>query len=469
MNINKNNYTSELIKKIENKNILEEEITKTITKNASKINFQYKNTKAHNILTTAIVYKRDIKTIKLIIKKSDHKNTKLNEEEKLHIFSCTIGFGTKEIIKLFINNKTDFNKQNIYKYSPLSFALICNQSLDVIKFLIDKTDFNIKYALHDYPLCVAFKKYRNFEIIKILIEKIDIYKKFYDIFFGAALMSNQNLDVVEFLLEKIEIDNKGKKFLREDHLICALEGKQNLDVIKFLFKKGDYKIKFFKSNPLCTALKNNNYNNVIMYLLKKNDIDINKKDKNGNTPLMVSLKYCYYPEDIKLFINEKTDLNFKDFFGYTPLMIALMFRYEFECIKLLINKKTDFNNINKDGNTALMIAFLFDNDLEVIKLLINNKTDFNKKNKDGESILQFALGYVFRDKIIDEIIEKSDLTQIDFRKNLLFDYIDFNVIKLLINKVKDINKKDFYGWDLLSYQFWKNRNRKIAYLLIFNH
>lgn len=106
------------------------------------------------------------------------------------------------------------------------------------------------------------------------------------------------------------------------------------------------------------------YMKVIQELLRHKDINVNEKDKDGNTPLHMSVQNnhrlyrIYYIEDyIKviegLLKHKDINVNEKDKNGNTPLHIAVE-TGNTAVIQVLINsKKADVNKKNTNGDTAL--------------------------------------------------------------------------------------------------------------------
>ena len=93
-------------------------------------------------------------------------------------------------------------------------------------------------------------------------------------------------------------------------------------------------------------------------------------------------------------INNKTEINQKNKDGYTPLMIALKNKQNENIIKLLINNKTDINQKVKDRN------ILFNKNTP-LKILLQN---YSKKSLS--SILSFF--YFVNKKVIKMIFPIID-------------------------------------------------------------
>ena len=80
--------------------------------------------------------------------------------------------------------------------------------------------------------------------------------------------------------------------------------------------------------------------------------DINTKDPDGWTPLMVAADQGKL-EVVKILLDRGADVNVKDAYGWTPLMLAL----EHEpTVRILVAKGADVNAKNSHGLTPLMLA-----------------------------------------------------------------------------------------------------------------
>jgi ankyrin repeat protein len=132
-------------------------------------------------------------------------------------------------------------------------------------------------------------------------------------------------------------------------------------------------------------------------------VDINERNKNGNTPLALAVEYKNAPV-ISFLVQRGGDIFAADVDGKTPLIKAL--DSGSELVSLLV---TDANKSFRDseGNTALHIAVLNatteslrrlpnspyakDSTLEEIKLLVEKGIDINSRNKAGDTPLSIAV------------------------------------------------------------------------------
>jgi ankyrin repeat protein len=135
-------------------------------------------------------------------------------------------------------------------------------------------------------------------------------------------------------------------------------------------------------------------------LFLKAGMNINVRDKDGNTALMLA-SMTGDPEIFNLLIGKGADINARSASGYTALMY-LSSRGDTATAKLLLKKGADVNSRSNDGDTALMLASLNGN-FEAAKLLVESGADVNARNNKGNT----ALKYSFLDSRLEELLRKA--------------------------------------------------------------
>ncbi len=123
-------------------------------------------------------------------------------------------------------------------------------------------------------------------------------------------------------------------------------------------------------------------------LLVAADADLNKEDKDGDTPLILAAVEGH-AKTVKMLIENGADLNKKDKDGGTALIYAASYGY-IKIVRELIENGADLNiQENVDGDTALILA-ASNGDKEIVDLLIKKRADLNKQNINGETALIWA-------------------------------------------------------------------------------
>lgn len=171
----------------------------------------------------------------------------------------------------------------------------------------------------------------------------------------------------------------------------------------------------------------------LMDYIINNPTEINEKNQNGLTPLMLSavnLDKDDNPKIVKLLVDRGADVNARDIDGLTTLMIVPQHLVNLDTVKLLLEHNADINAIDTSGATALSYALYWShiyNNLDTVKLLLDNGADANLdvNVKDyGDTMLMLAA-----------------------RRD------DFNLIKLLLNYGADpyiLNNKGKCLFDYLK-------------------
>jgi len=114
---------------------------------------------------------------------------------------------------------------------------------------------------------------------------------------------------------------------------------------------------------------------LIKELIKEKRVNVNMKNEDGWTAVMYAIVYDYeHTNCIRALIKAGADVNAKDKDGFTPLMIASMYGH-IDCIRELIKAGANVNLKNKNGETALMIAekYGYTNCVKELKRVLKNK------------------------------------------------------------------------------------------------
>ena len=100
--------------------------------------------------------------------------------------------------------------------------------------------------------------------------------------------------------------------------------------------------------------------------------NVNAKDKDGRTPLMLAAAKSSTPGIVALLLEKGAELEARSTYGWTPLMIAAR-NSSPEIVQLLLEKGAEVNVRDTDGKTPLMFAARNTNgkSAEIKQLLIN--------------------------------------------------------------------------------------------------
>ena len=260
-----------------------------------------------------------------------------------------------------------------------------------------------------------------------------------------SVMQSKNIDLknlAQLQLAKISFYNPFIDF--KTKILTALKYKELTEnAIQLINSGNNLNIKNEKGESLLyIALKMQN--EAIVQALIQNGVDVNKKDKDGNTPLHFlinqydvdwALLFQNHEDPVvditdkltSLLIKNGADVNAKDNTGKTPLHIACKSK-NVDVIRFLLKNGADVNAKDNTGKTPLFYKdndgeppLFYVQDKEIAKLLIENGADVNIKDNDGNAPLHFLIKDEYPSSYLIELI------------------------KLFVKNGADINIKDKYG------------------------
>ena len=121
-----------------------------------------------------------------------------------------------------------------------------------------------------------------------------------------------------------------------------------------------------------------------------NGANVNWKDANGSTALIVAAQHHDNVDMIKLLIEKGADVNADDKQGETALMMAAYNGYA-DIVRMLAEKGADLNMKNYQGSTALLRACADRPSADVVRVLIEKGADINIRDNIGQTALGEAM------------------------------------------------------------------------------
>ncbi len=116
--------------------------------------------------------------------------------------------------------------------------------------------------------------------------------------------------------------------------------------------------------------------------------DVNTRDDQGNTLLILALQHGADLKSVQMMIAHGADINAKNAEGLTPLMLASQYGRK-NCVQELLSRNADVNSRNQSGQTALFLALQQDR-ADVPPLLMEKNADVNLASSDGITPLMLA-------------------------------------------------------------------------------
>ena len=117
--------------------------------------------------------------------------------------------------------------------------------------------------------------------------------------------------------------------------------------------------------------------------------DVNAKNKDGWTPLMIAAALNSNPEVLKVLLEAGADVNAQKEDGVTPLMVAAI-KNTPEVLKVLIEAGADVNAKDTDGLTPLMLAAQHNPNPKALTALLEAGADAKTKNNEDKTALDYA-------------------------------------------------------------------------------
>ncbi|HAQ60547.1 TPA: hypothetical protein DCR49_00850 [Candidatus Delongbacteria bacterium] len=338
---------------------------------------------------TALMEADSLKVVELLLKSGA--NIDLKDEAGDNALLLAAAKCNLKKAEVLLKLSSDINETNILGQTPLIKAIVndyCNenQKLNFVNVLLArKAEVGLKDKNNKTAYIIS--KERNYNnISKLLLEK-------------GAQEDKYSLDpnsLIQALLDK-EYDrakmmiNNGVElnFIRGNFspLICSIE---NIEIMKLLLAKGaDVNLKNkMNMTALTIAVMANNVNAV--RLLLENNADVNViSTLNDQTPLMFA-QQNKNQAIIKMLKEKGSDINAKDSNGNTALIMEIgIDPVNMDEVKYLVKNTNQINLFNNQGLSPLFKAIASDN-IELVKFLLQNGADINQINKNGVNVLTVA-------------------------------------------------------------------------------
>lgn len=176
------------------------------------------------------------------------------------------------------------------------------------------------------------------------------------------------------------------KILYKDLIKSCERG--DIERVKFLVEaySPDIEKKDKKGNSPLLISSSSGHIEIVKYLLNKK-ANINIQDKLGNTPLNLSLQRGHL-NIAKFLLENKVNVELHNKSNSNPLLIASANGY-FDIIKILLSFKPNLNHIDELGNNALHYSILGGHE-DISVLLLENRINYKTKNKAGKSAIALA-------------------------------------------------------------------------------
>ena len=362
-------------------------------------------------------YKKALQIVELLLL---HKNININMvdtngQTPLHIAVEMLATNVKKaerIVKLLLSRKEiDVNLLDRSSRTPLHLAVgqkgdksqILTITKELLKFKnikVNVPDKDGKTVLH-YAICCCWPvTEKKKHLLDLILKQRDIYVNMKDMHGRTPLhycvyKCEGKTDLLKKLLSKRDINVNLKDATGFSAIHYAAMKNSSKNNLKFLIESGkiDSSDINVSGGKCCeTALHKavlTSKEEVVTYLLRNKEIDVNKRDKDGKTPLHVVCEKGKSDRFLQLLLDvEDVEVNLKDYAFKTPLHYAASRSKNSVALKLLTeHRNIKLNLVDRAGKTALHYCSMIKVP-DMIKVLFAHKNlDVDIKDRSGRTAL----------------------------------------------------------------------------------
>ncbi len=340
--------------------------------------------------------------------------------------------GNYKMVEKLLNKKAKINHSICANDNDALKYAISNNHTDIAKLLIKRGATMERNALSSSISTLAFAVYNNNkELVELLLEKGAHPEACTSMHYSALAYGviQNNLEIVKLLL------SKGATVKNKRILAFAIQNK-NKEMIKLLVEngadinarispslKGDteskhlVKLDFFTDDAEIKAL--------LYQLGLKKDI--------SNFELLQEAIDKFDTKAVKELVKVIPDLNQKNSDGDTPLMLAFRkYTLSKDIVTLLIENGADVTVLDAKGNNLLDV-WDYPSDIDLFELIVSKKPRLNPQN--ASKYIQKSI-YITSDKLLKYMAEeKITLPPIDVEESV---YTNGNYISSACQKSKNV-------------------------------
>jgi len=381
----------------------------------------------------------------------------------------------KEVFNLLLKKGADPNHLNYAKETPLLY-LIKNDIMN--KYYLSKfIEYNANLDIKDNnknTILLYLTKNNNDMLIEYLLKQI-IYSN--SLIINLITLGKNKIGMKKEELSrlidngysKITVDTTDEK-LNTPLMYACKDGYYNIVSTLLTYKADINKDNIGENRPLFYACYNGD-SRIAKLLLETGKVEVNHKNKNGDTELTIS---CLNDnaELINLLIKYHSNIKCINNKGHYPVHIASI-NDKLETLKALCAHGADVKVQNAIGNQCFSMACINEN-IHIINYLLTHDIDINYINYSGDSALHQCCILQKKD-IIKKLLSLENIN-IDVPNSYGFTPFiiackknDFELAKLILDQNKPVNidaKTNSGDFPLFYATYYKNKE---LLQLLFDH
>ncbi|KAJ3442951.1 ankyrin repeat ph and sec7 domain containing protein secg-related [Anaeramoeba flamelloides] len=417
----------------------------------------------------------------------------LVNETALHLALSLSKKIDEKIIPLLIE-KTDLTLLNREKENFLHFAILYNQSLSMINFLIEK-GLKVNEAtekLEQTCLHYACKQTKtNFELIKLLMKngancsQLD-KKNGYPLHY--AIQKNYDKGVIPFELIKLLFKNGMDLNIKNSKDLTSLGTpiadysstlQPKKEIIEWFFSKGSKIEKAkHKSEFLFRCVQNNCDFETFQYLVQNNFFHP-KLEKGNYKSTTLLLKTKGKIKELNLLLESGLDINSNCFLNKESITHFAV-KSNMEMLEFVVSKGIDLDVQDNYGNTALHEIIKYNLGIEKFQYLVNQGASLTKINIYGQKPFHLVITSGWDSSVGEKVkihylemlrsfgidYKEIDLESETFLSQAIKNNNELNVIKFFIENGVRVNTQVYQARNAPLASALSMNNRAMATLLI---
>lgn len=286
------------------------------------------------------------------------------------------------------NNIRNFEEKDMIERGVKTEQFILEDMTKDITTIDGKKLYTLSYTIKERKEPVYAKAVLYLYFPRDFKQRHIIYRFLIHASYEKLSKTKPELTIIHPVINSLQITNPALAYqVSINALMIRAAATGNTHTVKDLINKGaDVNAKEENGFTPLMLSSWHGHIDIVQHLIAKG-AHVNAKTNEGLTALLSALEQGHY-DIAKILIASGADVNVKGMDDRTPLM-GESYRGNYDIVKLLLDSGADVNAKDKDGLTALMWA-VSSGHTEVVSLLIEKGADVNLKNKKGYSALSIA-------------------------------------------------------------------------------